>query len=281
MGINFGTLTPSAIKRGASDITAMYYGATQVWPTSTPDPYLKVWVDAGNASSYSGTGTTWADLSGNSNNLTLNGSPAYDATTGSFYFPNSTSVYAANTALTDTNAGTGDCSIEIWERYQGPTSNDVYYFVAEWGQMNDPNYDLGGMIYEYTDAGLSYGLYGRVGGIRLQYLIPAYGDTITYTKSTDFNVWRQVVLTRNGSNGDVKMYVNGSLYKTITGLYTGVINQYDKLYVGSSNINNPAGFGGHIPFYGDIAIYKLWNGKIVSSTEVTDSWDASKARFGY
>jgi hypothetical protein len=249
-------------------------------PAPPSDPYLKVWVDAGNASSYSGTGTTWSDLSGNSNNLTLNGSPSYNSTTGSFYFPNSTSVYANNTSLSNTNAGTGDISTEIWHRYQGPSSDGNYYSSYEWGLLNDPNYDLGSLSCAYGDSGLNDNmLYERVGGIRLQYIIPAYGDSVTYKKSTDINVWRQVVVTRNGSNGDVKMYVNGSLYKTITGMYSGAINEYAKLYVGCNNPSNP--FGGPLPFYGDVAIFKLWNGKLLDATDVTTEWDAQKARFGY
>lgn len=278
MSINLGTLTPSAIKLGTTDVAAMYVGVSQVWPVAPTDPYLKVWVDAGNASSYSGTGNTWYDLSGNNNNLALNGSPSYDATTGSFYFPQSTSVYANNTSLTDTNVGTGDASVEIWQRYLGPNDN-TYYIPCEWGQSDNIDYDLGGIDIAYGDDGLGDRLFSRVGGIRLQYIIPTYYDSITYDKTTDYNVWRQVVITRQNTTGNVNMYVNGSLYRTINGMYANVINQYDKLYVGSNNPANP--FGGQLPFLGDVAILKLWNGKVLDATEVTANWNASKTRFGY
>ena len=51
-------------------------------------------LDAGNPSSYSGTGTTWTDLSGNSNHATLISSPTYNTNNkGSIVF-NGSSSYA-------------------------------------------------------------------------------------------------------------------------------------------------------------------------------------------
>ena len=39
-------------------------------------------LDAGNTASYSGTGTTWTDLSGNGNNGTLTNGTSYSSTNG-------------------------------------------------------------------------------------------------------------------------------------------------------------------------------------------------------
>lgn len=255
--------------------------AIKVKPSGPPaDPYLKVWVDAGNASSYSGTGTTWYDLTSNGNNLTLNGSPSYDATTGSFYFPNSTSIYAVNSSMTDTTVGSGvDCSFEIWQRYKGP-NDGTYYSVFEWGIRNDPNYDLGGFYSAWTDGGFnSTALESQFGGIRLQYNLPHYGDSAYWNKTTGYNVWLQQVMTRNGSTGACTVYINGSSYASDGSLYTNAVNQSQILYIGSNNPSNP--FGGQLPYYGDVAIVKVYNGKELSSSEVAASWNANKARFGY
>ena len=45
-------------------------------------PGLQLYLDAGNASSYSGSGTAWNDLSGNGRNGTLTNGPTYSATNG-------------------------------------------------------------------------------------------------------------------------------------------------------------------------------------------------------
>ena len=245
-----------------------------------PDTTLKVWLDAGNASSYPGSGTTWYDLTTNGNNLTLHGGPVYNSTTGSFYFPNSTSVYANNTSLSNTSIGMGSFSTEIWERYKGATTDGNYYQGYEWGMLDGSNYHLGGAGMAYGDAGLNDNeLYERIGGIRLADIIPAYGDSgITYKKSTDYNIWRQVVVTRASGSGDVNMYVNGTLYKTINGMYTGTVNSPASLYVGSNNLSSPFGTQ---PFNGDIAIFKLWTDKVLTSAEVSASFNTNKSRFGY
>jgi hypothetical protein len=43
---------------------------------------LQLYLDAGNASSYPGSGTTWTDLSGNGRNGTLTNGPTYSSANG-------------------------------------------------------------------------------------------------------------------------------------------------------------------------------------------------------
>jgi hypothetical protein len=46
---------------------------------------LKLYLDAFNTASYSGTGTTWYDISGNSINATLVSSPTYNVSNGGVF----------------------------------------------------------------------------------------------------------------------------------------------------------------------------------------------------
>jgi hypothetical protein len=77
-----------------SDIFDEFTGAPVV------DSSLKAWLDAGQTASYSGSGNTWTDLSGNSNNYTLRNSPTYSATTGggAITFAGASSQYANSTS---------------------------------------------------------------------------------------------------------------------------------------------------------------------------------------
>lgn len=245
---------------------------------SAADTTLKVWLDAGNATSYPGSGTTWYDLSGNSNNLFLSGSPTYDATTGSFYFPNSTSVYAVNQTPTNLSIGTNSCTTEIWMRYKGPTDDSNYYPFFELGQMIDTGgapYNQGGILGNFTNFN-NQGLQHQVGGQSLSYNIPTYPTSNTWGKLSANNVWVQAVFVKTGTTGEV--FVNGSSIGTNSALEANLTTT-NKIFVGSNNPANP--FGGQFPFYGDIAIFKVWNGKALTSTEITNSWNATKARFGY
>ena len=46
---------------------------------------LTLYLDAANTSSYSGSGTTWTDLSGNGNTGTIVNSPAYTSGVGGYF----------------------------------------------------------------------------------------------------------------------------------------------------------------------------------------------------
>ena len=66
---------------------------------------LQLYLDAGNASSYSGSGTAWNDLSGNNRNGTLTNGPTYSATNGgSIVFDGSNDYVQCTGSLTVTAA---------------------------------------------------------------------------------------------------------------------------------------------------------------------------------
>ena len=70
-------------------------------------------LDAGNSSSYPGTGTTWTDLSGSVNTGTVFNSPVYSSANGGYLDFDGIDDYAsgANSVSTDL---TGDMSCEVW-----------------------------------------------------------------------------------------------------------------------------------------------------------------------
>jgi hypothetical protein len=66
---------------------------------------LQLYLDAGNASSYSGSGTAWNDLSGNGRNGTLTNGPTYSsANGGSIVFSETTNYVQCSGSLTVTAA---------------------------------------------------------------------------------------------------------------------------------------------------------------------------------
>jgi hypothetical protein len=231
------------------------------------DPYLKLWLDAGNSTSYPGTGTTWYDLSSEGNNLTLNGSPTYDATTGSFYFPGSTSVNASTTTATNLSAGTGQQSIEVWNRYTG-TVNDNYYGIYALGCcLADGGQIARGL---WGDAGFGYGLEASYGNNSLAAFVPPFDGTHTYTKSNSSGVWRQLVVVRDGDT--LYYYVDGALDQSRSGFSSFSLTNTNEVLIGRDLTTGP--------MLGDIAVFKTWIGKALTSTEISASYNASKTRFG-
>ena len=74
---------------------------------------LIVHLDAGVAASYPGSGSTWSDISGNSNNFTLTNSPTYSSDNkGKFQF-NGVNQYASG----GPNLTTSSCSTVVIQRY--------------------------------------------------------------------------------------------------------------------------------------------------------------------
>jgi hypothetical protein len=67
---------------------------------------LQLYLDAGNASSYSGSGTTWNDLSGNSRTGTLTNGPTYSATNGGSIVFDGTNDYVQCTGSLTVTAAT-------------------------------------------------------------------------------------------------------------------------------------------------------------------------------
>lgn len=75
-------------------------------------------VDAANSKSYPGSGSTWFDISGNGNNLTLTGSPTFTSGVARF---NGTSQYAQN----NLNLSTSSSTIIAGSRYTSGTNGRV------------------------------------------------------------------------------------------------------------------------------------------------------------
>ena len=122
---------------------------------------LSMFLDAGNASSYPGTGTAWTDLSGNGRNGTLTGGPTYSsADGGSIVFDGTNDFVQCSGSLTATAA-----TFVIWMRRNG-TQDDydgiIYSRSANatglsfFGTTNKISYTWNNAVDTYTwDSGLT------------------------------------------------------------------------------------------------------------------------------
>ena len=80
-------------------------------PKNIIDDGLVLYLDAGNSASYSGSGTTWTDLSGNDNTGTLTNGPTYSSANGGSIVFDGTNDYVS---LTNNSLPTGDYTINCW-----------------------------------------------------------------------------------------------------------------------------------------------------------------------
>lgn len=176
-----------------------------------PTSGLQLYLDSGNASSYSGSGTTWTDLSGNGRTGTLTNGPTYSASSGgilNFDGDNDYVVISGYKGITGTGARTSII------RFKSNLTNDFTRFFG-WGGI--------------TAAGNKWVLNSDITNYRLS-LGTAGGAFVTGNTSTPNIVdgkWHTVAATVGASQtvNDVKLYVDGNLLTDVTyGLGSTAIN---------------------------------------------------------
>ncbi len=210
-------------------------------------------LDAADRNSYPGSGTTWTDLSGRSNNGTLTNVPTYNIDNGGSIVFDGTNDYVNLGNIL--NIGTGQFSIECIARISSlATAN--FSKVASKGVYNENGWRLRmnktasnvyriGFEYDPTSA--------------ITILNPIQPDT-----------WYHFLVCRDSSNL-MSTYANGVLTSTTT-ITSDLTN---------SNYNYIIGDNGALsePFNGNVACYRHYN-RALTATEVQQNFNALRGRFG-
>ena len=215
---------------------------------------LVLHLDAGNTASYSGSGTTWNDLSGNGSHVTLTSTSFNSASGGSIVFNGSSSYANFNANIGSTNAVTVDMWVKT-NSLNAPTGSMYFGF----GQ-----YDV------WTKAG-TIG-YNTSGG-------DVFGLTSTRVENLGIEgAWKHLVFVMNsGSTSNNKIYVNGVNQTSLSQVYTGF---------NTANANFNSGAGRISGWRNDsswlmnlnVASFKIYNREL-SQQEITNNFNASKQRF--
>ena len=205
-------------------------------------------VDAGSRLSYSGSGTTWSDISGNGNNGTLTNGPTYSSANGGSIVFDGTNDYAVCSASSIFNFGTGDCSIEAWIYWDGTYSATVREIYATGGSGSVDQFGIA------QGAGLFFG--------------SVFQDIAA--NYPPINAWSHVAASRIGTT--IRLYING--VQTVSGTQASAI--------GSSSVPAYIGFrgaDGNHPFKGNISSLRIYKGKGLSAAEVLQNYNALLPRY--
>ena len=215
---------------------------------------LVLHLDAGNTSSYSGSGSTvWNDLSGNGSNVTLT-STTYNASNGGSIVFNGSSSYADFTA----NIGsTNVVTVEMWVKTNSlKAPNGAMYF----GFGLYDAWTNGGNIGYNTGAGDQYGMLSS----RVDYL------------GIEGN-WRHLVFVMNaGSKTNNKIYVNGysEALQQIANAFSSVNAGFNSGAGRISSWKNDIGWLMNL----NVASFKIYNRELTTQ-EITNNFNTSKTRF--
>jgi hypothetical protein len=213
-------------------------------------------LDAGNSSSYSGSGTTWFDLTGNNRNATLFNTPTYNSGCNGYLSFLDTSIQYA----TIPNIGNQSTwTVEAWTRTTASLSGKVTAVVCnQFNLTTTLNFSLG--------TNRAPGSYNLCVG----YYNSAWRTTNGFTPT--LNVWYQIVGTYDGST--LTQYSNANVNTTLS--YTGtsqsggeirIARRWDATNVASDH------------YRGDISIVRIYN-RALSAAEVGSNYNAIKGRYG-
>ena len=210
---------------------------------------LSMFLDAGNASSYPGSGTAWTDLSGNSRNGTLTNGPTYSsADGGAIVFDGTNDFVQCSGSITATAA-----TFVIWMRRNG--SQD----------------DFDGIIYSRSATATGISFFGITN--KISYTWNNAANTYTWDSGLVIPdlTWCMVAVSVTSTAATAYLcQSSGITSATNTVSHTSTI--LDDIKIGQDDL------GGRF-FNGNIAIAQLYN-IALSAEQVAQNFAADRARFG-
>jgi len=206
---------------------------------------LTLQLDASNSTSYPGSGTTWYDLAGTQQNITLVGSPTYTASSPSYFTFNGS-----------TQRGSGTGAVLSSTTY----TKSVWFYLNAYADNNIVSSDVGGHYMFFQGGNKMYNGHSNWAGFPSN-----YPSTATFALST----WYNVALTFNTTDG-MKLYINGNLDSSYTTIKTGLTGD---------NSTNIAAYGSGNLLNGRIAKVYCYT-KTLTAAEVLQNYNADKSQFG-
>ena len=243
-------MNPTADLGGLHSVTASNIGWTSSLPSiiSYVTENLQFYVDAGLPESYSGTGTNWYDISGNSRNLTMN-SLSYSSNDGGYIIFDGS--HTADSVATYSINFSNGFTVESVAKFSGSSYEGLFAF-------NDP----------------TNGNYINVqaqGGTNIRWEVDQ-SSSLTTTNSLTSSTWYHVTCVyegdSNNTSGTARIYINGVENNTASLGRSGQ-SQTSNFELGLHDGN----------LTGNIALSRMYN-KVLNSTEVLQNFNATKNRFG-
>lgn len=218
-------------------------------------------LDAGNVSSYPGTGTVWADLTSTGANANLIAAPDYLTTNGGIFQFDGVSDYAKLTNTANCFGQKTQFTAEIWCKLPNTTRFNT---ILSYGDNNAYSNDI--LFYVYQ------------GKLSLQVNNGADGSAdVTFTDTG----WNQITIvfdgTQIGNANRLKAYVNTVAQTLSFGSYTVPTNngqlstQCGIAAYSTGNYNNL--------LLGNIAIIRLYTIPLTQS-QISQNFNSNRSRYG-
>jgi hypothetical protein len=212
-------------------------------------------LDAGKFYSYPQSGITWTDISGGGNIGTLTNGPTYSSTNGGSLVLDGVDDYVLAGPIPYTGTSTASVSWGIWVKPSSTNGNIMSMSnVSPQTNWNMPPIAASGQYFR-----------GKI-----------YNNNYLYSTSTyTLNTWYYVVLVFDYSAGAQRLYVNGVLQDSQTGISYSSSGSNNYMFLGQSN----PGVDNTGMFAGNISNFHIYGNKALSATEVSQNFNALRSRF--
>jgi len=202
-------------------------------------------LDAANTQSYPGSGTTWTDLSGNGNHVSLQNGMAYNSNNKGYFTLDGVDDQAVVTTPNNLDLGSGNLTISYWVYHNSlsnlPTAVDMRSIGDSAG---------------YAD-------YIETAKYRVWLGFNAYTSNETLVT----NKWYNMTITR--VSGTASVYINNNLDGTFS-----MSNNFS-----SNNLKIGVNDGGN-RVNGRFNLLLVYKNKGLSASEVAQNFNATRGRFG-
>jgi hypothetical protein len=215
---------------------------------------LRLNLDAGDQASYSGSGTTWTDLSGSGNNATWQVTPTFSNAQGGTFTLNGSTQFATTSSIS-----TDVFTVEVWAKFDA-LNNNYACLVTNVYTGDKINYSICFRGNSTIAAAYHQNGTGWVGG-----------QTGAFTPVV--GTWYQFVYTvaKSGLNYIGTLYVNNTV---ISGTTTSTIAPTSD--AAGIRIGRRWDTGEYIT--GSIPVVRIYN-RALSATEITQNYNALSPRF--
>ncbi len=224
-------------------------------------------LDAANRKSYPGTGTTWTDLSGISNNGTLVNGVGYNSSNlGSLSFDGVDDyVLLPNSRIR--NLLSTDCTINIICSY---ATGSGLLFPTLIGSMSfGTNWVGWRLVFSASNRSLSFSNASGINGGNQS------GIGFNYTFPDNINTYTHIACTWTASTGAKSAYINGLLTNSVSSsTYAFGENTSENTRISSLSNGQGDNF-----FRGRVASVLLYN-RALTAAEITQNFNAHRGRFG-
>jgi hypothetical protein len=230
---------------------------------------LQLFLDAGNTSSYIGSGTTWTDISGNSRNGTLTNGPTFSSGNGGSIVFDGTNDYIGGTGLDNASTslnGASAITLSLWLKRATVSTLTPQNFIGFFNAFATHKFFV-----SFTTTNLIEANFRSANEVLQQ-------TRTTTTAFASTAVWYHVSIVVNFATNSILIYVNGALQSA-----TGTVSfSQTTLANGTTAGNNRVGSLGNVftnIFNGNIAQVLIYN-RGLSATEVLLNFNYQKNKYG-